>query len=87
MNSKLTTIILLVLFLAAAAFGFYQQNRVSTLEDKYEEALQDMEDAYKRLEDKDKELQKMIKMAEAAKAEADQQRIIAEEALKKKSGK
>lgn len=87
MNSKLTTIILLILFLAAVAFGFYQQNQVSTLEKKYEEALQDMEDAYKRLEEKDIELQRALGMAELAKEEAERQRQMAEEALKKKSAK
>jgi hypothetical protein len=87
MNSKLTTIILLVLFLAAAAFGFYQHNRAAALESKYEEALVDMEEAYKRLEEKDLELQNTLKLAEAAREEADRHRLIAEEALQKKSGK
>lgn len=87
MNSKLTTIILLVLFLAAAAFGFYQHNRAAALESKYEEALVDMEEAYKRLEEKDLELQSTLKLAEAAREEAERHRLLAEEALQKKSGK
>ncbi len=87
MNSKLTTIILLVLFLAAAAFGFYQHNRAAALESKYEEALVDMEEAYKRLEEKDNELKVALDRAQVARLEAEMHMKRAEEALQKKSGK
>jgi hypothetical protein len=87
MNSKLTTIILLVLFLAAAAFGFYQHNRAAALESKYEEALVDMEEAYKRLEEKDNELKRALDQAQAARLEAEMHMKQAEDALENKSSK
>lgn len=81
MNSKLTTIVLSVLLLASLAYAVYTSSQLVTVtqevevwKDKYEEALIDMGEAFKRLEEKDNEIK-------AALVEADKQRIRAEEAL------
>jgi hypothetical protein len=81
MNSKLTTIVLSVLLLASLAYAVYTSSQLVTVthevevwKDKYEEALMDMGDAFKRLEVKETEL-------EAALVEAEKERIRAEEAL------
>ncbi|MBX2961165.1 MAG: hypothetical protein KF687_01560 [Cyclobacteriaceae bacterium] len=81
MNSKLTTYILVAITVVLAGFTYYTNSQVNELKkeatvwkDKYEEALEDMEDAFKRLEEKDVQLK-------AALEEAQQARKVAEEAL------
>lgn len=82
MNSKTLNIVLGILLVSALAFSFYSNSHstkmkgeVENWEKKYEEALIDMEEAYKRLEDKDKELKNALE-------EAKKQKQIAEESLK-----
>lgn len=81
MNAKLTTYILVAIIVVLAGFAYYTNSQVNELKkeatvwkDKYEEALEDMEDAFKRLEEKDGQLK-------AALEEAQQARKVAEEAL------
>ncbi|MBL7844041.1 MAG: hypothetical protein JNK44_09275 [Cyclobacteriaceae bacterium] len=81
MNSKLTTYILVAIIVVLAGFAYYTNSQVNELKReatvwkaKYEEALEDMEDAFKRLEEKDGQLK-------AALEEAQQARKVAEEAL------
>lgn len=81
MNPKLTTIVLSVLLLASLAYAVYTSsqlvsmtNEVEVWKDKYEEALIDMGDAFKRLEIKENELK-------AALVEAERERTRAEQAL------
>jgi hypothetical protein len=81
MNSKLIIILLSVLLLASLTYAVYTSSKLVTVthevevwKDKYEEALMDMGDAFKRLEVKDNEVN-------AALVEAEKQRTRAEEAL------
>lgn len=81
MNSKLTTYILVAIIVVLAGFAYYTSRQVNELKKeatvwktKYEEALEDMEDAFKRLEEKDVQLK-------AALEKAQEERIRAEEAL------
>jgi len=81
MNSKLTTIVLSILLLVSLAYAVYTSSQVLAMkserdvwEVKYEEALIDMGEAFKRLEEKESEVK-------AALADAEKQRTRAEEAL------
>ncbi len=82
MNSKLTTYILVAIIVVLAGFAYYTSSQVNELKkettvwkNKYEEALEDMEDAFKRLEEKDAQLK-------AALEEAQMEKLRAEEALR-----
>ncbi|MBX2944565.1 MAG: hypothetical protein KF725_01930 [Cyclobacteriaceae bacterium] len=81
MNSKLTTYILVAIIVVLAGFAYYTSSQVNELKrettvwkNKYEEALEDMEDAFKRLEEKDNQLKGALE-------EAQMERLRAEEAL------
>jgi len=81
MNSRLTTIVLSVLLLASLAYAVYTSSQLVSMntevevwKDKYEEALIDMEEAFKRLEEKDNEVKALL-------VEAEKQRTRAEDAL------
>ncbi|HRJ29392.1 MAG TPA: hypothetical protein PLV21_00880 [Cyclobacteriaceae bacterium] len=82
MNSKLTTYILLAIIVVLAGFAYYTSSQVNELKKeatvwkaKYEEALEDMEDAFKRLEEKDVQLKTALE-------EAQMEKLRAEEALR-----
>lgn len=82
MNSKLTSIALGILLIISLAYAFYSNGQLQQLkqeveerkkevenwEKKYEEALIDMEDAFTRLEEKDKELKAALEDAKMQKA-------------------
>lgn len=82
MNSKLTSIVLGILLIGSLAYAFYANSQITELkkeietsnkevqnwEKKYEEALIDMEEAFKRLEEKDNELKAALEEANKQKA-------------------
>jgi hypothetical protein len=81
MSTRLTIITLSILLLASLSFAVYTSSRLATVsqqvdnwKDKHEEALIDVQEAYKRLQEKEDELKRALDVAE-------QQRRIAEEAI------
>lgn len=81
MNSKLTTIVLGALLIAALVYSVYSSSQLASArseaagcKEKYSEALVDAQEALKRLQEKDAEVQRLLQEAEA-------QRQRAEEAL------
>ena len=90
MNSKLTTYILVAIIVVLAGFAYYSNSQVNELKkeatvwkEKYEEALVDMEDAFKRLEEKDNQLKAALIQAEQAREAAEEALLAAQKSSRK----
>ncbi len=90
MNSKLTTYILVTIVVVLAGFAYYSTSQVNELkresavwQEKYEEALVDMEEAFKRLEEKDNQLKAALVEAEKARETAEVALLAAQKPSRK----